>query len=288
MNNTAFDILSKLNLPMPKRYDLAEALNMPPETSFYMRHVPELHYLNKVIDKEYFDNNYSSIEKMLLEGKLIYIEEAVPSTFGACLYVDKGLIYGEIVQGHIIGLLRRGMCSQRFYINQDNELLSMKTSQQFYFIQKYQEYTCKINLKPLDMTELIHKIVEEIISKLPKDINDLLLEILITNDRVICCDAKHPILNNFMGVIYKLFLDNGDYDLFIKKKRESRLVLVDEFDIDIYDNQIYKPQSIVLYNSALLSHYITRQWDFFETILVIRNPIVLFNIFEKLEVTYDD
>jgi len=281
MDKKSFEILSEFNLPMPIRYNLTEAISMPPATSFYLRHSPEFHYLNKVINKNDLDNDFLSIKKMLLEGKLVYIEESIPSLFGACLYIDNGLIYGEIIQGHIIGLLRRGMCGQRFYINQDKKLISHKTFQQFYFLQERYGYSCNTNLNPVDMTEQISNIIKEIVLKLPNDINDLLLEILITENRIICCDAKYPKLLNFMEVIKRYFINNEFYSLFTRNQRNKNMIIFDNFDIDINNNQINMPKNIIVNNSALLSHFITKQWNLFESILVLKDYDVILDLFEN-------
>jgi hypothetical protein len=288
MNSKAFEILSSLNLTIPKRYDLPEVLIMPDTAVFYLRYSQEFHYLSRIVDKKELENNILSIEKMYQEGKLIYIEEAIPSIFGACLYIDKGLVYGEIVRGHIIGLLRRGMCAQRFYIDQNNNLFVKKTCQLLYFLQENGKYSYLVNNDPPDMDKQINRIIENIVRILPiQDINGLLLEILITNDRIICCDAKYPDLDNFMDFASEIFLNKDDFCLLKKNLINNELVFIDNFDIDVFNN-INKSHNIVLNNSALLSHFITRHWNLINTIFAIKNQMFLFNILDKKEINQNE
>jgi len=261
MNKQAFEILTGLGLPTPKTYSLQEVSAGHDSDVFYLRFNKNTSFRSGIVPRRKIITSISDYEKMLINGDLLLIEEVVPSIFGAALYVEAGYVYGEIVRGHLIGLLRRGFCGSRFLfpLLTDGPKTIERTFQQFYCIQTESGYKIELNDPFYELEPAVELIKKELLSKLPRNVNNLLLEVLITDARILYCDAKFPQLSGFMNFVQNFFLRNK-YTLLTKDKSCRGYIMVDEFDIDLHP-EIENHVSIVARNGALLSHFITRNWN---------------------------
>lgn len=264
MNSQAFHIIEALGLRAPKSYNLNEAIESQ-RNKFYLRYCKDVGYQSHVINKEELIIQRAMLEKEISKGKLLRIEDAFDSIAGCAVYANLDGIYGEYVSGHIISLLRKGICRKRFLIDKCGEVKVREAFQGFeatqikggYFWRPCENVKDKLN-------EITCYLLENLISKE----KDLLLEILITEDDIIICDAKHPGMDMSWQSMKDIF-DINNVEIFLKKTH-SKKVNVKEFKIDGFDIDLSVPaKNIIIGNGAILSHYVTRNYPMYNTIKFI-------------------
>lgn len=257
----------------PQAYDLREAIESS-QKKFYLRYDKKDNYESRVVSREELIVEYSTLKKDIAAGKLLKIENYYNSVAGCAAYVNKDEIYGEYVSGHIIALLRRGVCNKRFFIDERDQVTVKDAFQGFEAIQENGRYLwipCENKTDKL----------EEVIHFLAKNVNrsqqDLLLEILITEDDIVVCDAKYPGMGASWQGMKDIFDGNCAQSHLKGSHRASGLdgeVKIDGFDVDA----AVQAKNLLVGNGAILSHYITRNYANFENIQFVRTQNCVYTI----------
>ncbi len=270
-NLQAFQIIQTLGLHYPQSYDLREAMESS-QKKFYLRYDKRDNYESRVVSRDELIAESPTLEKDIAAGKLLKIENYYNSVAGCAAYVNKDEIYGEYVSGHIIALLRRGVCNKRFFIDERDKVTVKDAFQGFEAIQENGRYLwipCENKTDKL----------EEVIHFLAKNINrsqqDLLLEILITEDDIVVCDAKYPGMEAGWQGMKGIFEANW----FHLKGSNRASTLEGEAKIDGFDVDAAVPaKNILVGNGAVLSHYITRNYANFDSIQFLRTGNCVYTI----------
>lgn len=262
MNPQAFQIIEALGMRHPKCYSLGEAIESH-RNSFYLRYDKKTGCQSRIVDKEGLIVQKAVLEKDISMGKLLKIEDSFNSIAGCAVYVNPDGIYGEYVCGHIIALLRRGICKKRFLVDENKRVTIKDVFQGFEARQTQGGYIWKPFTNEIDK-------MDAVIDYLLKNINsvqsDLLLEILITENDIIVCDAKHPTMEDSWQGIKDIFNTNSS-EIYLKNGSSSfvKKVKIDGFDIDLSESV----KDILICNGAILSHYITRNYVMYNSIKII-------------------
>ena len=268
MNPKAFMIIEKIGLKHPESYSIQEAIDSQ-RNKFYLRYNKSKEEQSRVIGKDEIIALKNELEFDMQEGTLAKLEDAFDSIAGCVSYVNQDGIYGEYVDGHIQALLRKGICKKRFFIDNSGKVRKKDTFQGFEAIQMKGGYIwkpCTVQNSDGKMDRVIEYLKQK--QDMIAGEKDLLLEILITEEEIIACDAKYPGLTAIWQGI-KCFFDSEVSECYLKKNTASPLskkqMKIDGFDIDA------SPviPNIVVANGALLSHYITRNFKAFESIKLL-------------------
>lgn len=264
MNPCAFEIIENLGLRHPNVYNLSDAIKAN-QNSFYLRYGRDMEAKSCVVNKEELITRKDKLEEDLLAGKLIEIEDFFKSVAGCAVYINSDGIYGEYVCGHIVALLRRGLCRKRFFIDQNNKVFIKDAFQGFEAIQIVGGYNWRICTNRLDKLNETIRYLTNSITVRPKD---LLMEILITENEIIVCDAKYPRMENaWQGM--KMMFDMYDTAIYLKNM-SNRDILENDSKIDGFDIDWSLPvKNLIVGNSAILSHYITRNYEMYNMIKFI-------------------
>lgn len=264
MNPHAFEIIENLGLRHPNVYSLCDVVKAN-QNNFYLRYSRDLVDKSCVVSKEELILRKDKFEEDLSTGKLIEIEDFFQSVAGCVVYINADGIYGEYVSGHIVALLRRGLCRKRFFIDENNKVFIKDAFQGFEALQTSGGYNWSICTNRLDkLNEIIDYLINSMIAR-PKD---LLMEILITENEIVVCDAKYPGMESAWQGMKKMF-DLCDTTIFLKNIYNSdvikRDIKVDGLDIDCS----LPVKNLIVGNSAVLSHYITRNYGMYDMIKFI-------------------
>lgn len=264
MNPNAFEIIEKLGLVHPRFYNLDEIVQSQC-SKFYLRYSKSSDKESYVIDKRELLDKIDTLKWDIQSGALTKIEDSFDSVAGCAAYINPDGIYGEYVSGHIISLLRRGLCNKRFYIGKDKGVKVKDAFQGFEAIQLKGGYDWKPCLNRLDKLGSVIRYLSDCVLE---NQTDLLLEILITENAIIVCDAKYPKMEQSWKEIKKMF-DDEFSGLFLKKRKTTKTcqeqVKIDGLDIDLS----CFVENVLIGNGAILSHYITRNYSKFNSIKAI-------------------
>lgn len=200
---------------------------------FYLRYHKNASCESRVVDRSELIAQNMVLKKDIAMGKLLRIEESFNSVAGCAVYANMDGIYGEYVSGHIVSLLRRGVCQKRFLIDERNHVVIKEAFQGFEAEQKKGVYIWTPCANRVDKLEEI--ICFLLRSKIKRE-KDLLLEILITKDEIVVCDAKYPgMIAVWQGM--KDFFDVNCSETYLKKSGDidslERKTKIDGFDIDL-------------------------------------------------------
>lgn len=264
MNPQAFEIIEELGLRYPNSYSLGEAVGSQRDR-FYLRYSKEIGGQSRVVDMEELITQKNELERDMLTGKLLKIEDSFESIAGCVVYINPDGIYGEYVSGHIVSLLRRGICKKRFFIDKRRNVTIKDVFQGFEAVQIKGGYSWRPCTNRLDK---LNQIIEYLTNNIISEQRDLLLEILITEDEIIICDAKHPNMEKSWKGMKKIF-DTGSCENYLKGVYDENIsqeeVKIDGFDIDLS----CPVENILIGNGAVLSHYVTRNYESYNIIKVI-------------------
>lgn len=266
MNPRAFEILENLKLPYPHSYSLDEAISSE-RNNFYLRFSRNSKFESYVIDKDELIKKECQLHKLIASNDLIKIEDSFSSIAGSAIYINNDGVYGEYVEGHIISLLRRGICKLRFFINLQKEVFVKESFQGFEAYQQKGGYTwMPYGQKKSEFSRFIQFLTSNI------DISsrDLLLEILITNNEIIFCDAKNPMMSMCWNGIKQIFKPSNysNINLISSESSGETSFQVDGLDIDMAGSEPLA-ENILIANGAILSHYVTRNIERFKKIIYI-------------------
>lgn len=274
MNPKAYEILEKMKVNTPQEYCLDQAILDQNLSEFYFCRFSSNSILNSGLYKgEDIKNNIHLFMQLQHNNKLLKIEEVVNCICGCVIYVNNGYIYGEFVDGHIMSLLRKGVCSIRFLIDSNNVYL-INQFQRWIVHQTKNEFVLKSN-NDFDKSRL--NIIQDLFVYLCS-INFIkdnsLFEIMISKDRYVFCDAKIFSEDDFYINTQQLFVSEKNKIVIKSPKRIINLKSihqVDCFDVDyeaIKDN--LANSNITAHNDALLSHFITRNYKYFNSLFFLR------------------
>ena len=250
MNPQAFQIIESLGLRHPEFYRIEEAIDSK-HNKFYLRYNKGANCQSRVVDKEELITRRMDFEMDFETGRLLKIEDSFDSVAGCAVYIDSEGIYGEYVEGHIVALLRKGICKKRFFIDSNKNVAIKDAFQGFEAIQIKGGYLWEPCTDEKNTQKKLNKIINYLLKNILGGQEDLLLEILITEDEIVVCDAKHPGMKALWQGMKNIFntenryLKNKCLDDFFEKE-----VKIDGFDIDLS-----KPvKDIIVGNGAILNN----------------------------------
>jgi hypothetical protein len=263
LNRESSKILEKYCLPTTEAYNLVDLASFKQQIQdgmlFYLRYSSESKqqygFSNSVLDILALCRDLDMYLDHLDKGFIVSVERKYNTLIGgATLYADK-FIYTEIVKGHSITLLRRGLCGARIVLHKQGGITIRREFQRFY-AQQQTNYIYLPSGGPSDSE------IQDVTSKIAKYINTgepgLLIEWMITEESgFLCCDAKTG-FSQFGAELSDL--SNSDtitvFDSVNEKNRGLRLSIGD-FDCDLA-NQLCDGNCLLIANSeALLSHLVT-------------------------------
>lgn len=255
MNVDAYKILDQIGLKRPKVYLKKSIREINPNKYYFLRYGKDVQKSNKVILGKNLISSKKEIIRELDSGILLFIESKYNSIGGGVSLIKNGFSYLEYVKGHVISLLRRGLCGGRILIKTKN-ILKIIPSFQGWEAKQNKEYSWKPTLGPSKST--LERIGRKLSNILPESHKGLILEWMETKDSIIFCDARDTGLENFGNKLLNLALNKTDVHLlpYSNKQQETELI-IDGFDIDLRKSpQDYN--EIIAYNGSVLSHYITK------------------------------
>jgi len=260
MENLAYEVLSSIGLPTPKLFTIGSALECPQDNNFYLRYRKGMKNLGGLVSYNTFKENKDILYEHVESGDLLQIEETIDTIFGACAYFVNGEIYGEIVNGQLVDILRKGLCDVRFCYNYYKKELLILPSNAFRKNNLSSELNMAINVH-------INGLIEDL-ERLNDNFDDFLVEVLLTKDRRVYCDAKKPYMNQYMNMIFKTIINQ---EIFQKSKlnKLKKLEINEPFDVDVLP--LVKSNEFIALQfekGSLLTHFITRNWNAISEIFI--------------------
>jgi hypothetical protein len=264
MNYFAYNILKEINnLPIPRQYSVDEILSANSTERFFLRYATYSKLKSKMKTQNEIISNIEKIKEHIKTGELISIEKVYECIAGCAIYIRDKVIYGEYVEGHPIALLRRGLCARRFLIDLDRKVTTIDQIQSWIAILG----TDSFNWLPYDgkITSTFDRIISYLVNNFTGSFDNVILEILITDDEIVFCDAKKKNLDDFSPNI-QVFFQNQQSNLVIKRKvgnrKENDIINQTDccdIDIQIISKSLDK-RKLYIHNASILSHYITRNY----------------------------
>jgi hypothetical protein len=275
MNPQAYEILAEMKVNLPQEYCVDEILSCQHENKYFYCRFSTISGLNSRFYKgKEITNKIHWFEQLQRNKELLKIEEVVNCICGCVIYINDGCIYGEFVNGHIMSLLRKGVCSMRFLIDSNNGVYLINQFQRWIVQQKNNKFILKTND---NFDESQFNIIQDLIVYLrsidfTKD--NSLFELMVSKDKYVFCDAKIFSEDDFSLKTLQLFIDKKDKIVIKSPKKIVNLKSihqVDCFDVDykMLNNDLSN-NNIIVYNDALLSHFITRNFKHFNSIFFLR------------------
>lgn len=255
MNPGAFEILEKYNLKGPKLYSLEELKNKPDLNRFYLRYSKKSNKDNKVVSLDYVLKNFKEIESEIKNGILSYIESTYNSIGGGVSLIKKDFSYTEYVKGHVISLLRRGLCGARILIDKGKVIKIVRCFQGWEAVQK-DNYIYQPSMGPT--ASKINFIAQKMSSLLPNHHEGLLVEWLETPEEIIFCDARETGFEEFGNELYKI--GSSEPNILALSNISNEKITNFIFDgLDVDNRKIIEDNTkITVNNGALLSHFVAR------------------------------
>ena len=257
MNPGALTILKKLGLKTPLIYSYDDVCNAPNTKTFYIRFSSESDQRSRLMNAAQIRTAANEISKWIDDGSLLHFEETVRPLLGGATLCQPSFLYTEVVVGHPISLLRRGVCGAR--ILQSPTILFVEPVFQGWTAVQNHTYIWEPSSGPTDfqVRELVN-----CIGRLVLDIKQhpTLVEWMLTASGLIFFDARDAGFEKFGVSLIRL----SEPDLIIVQRNSSlldhRFTGVDGFDVD-NRQPAREHTTIAAYNGALLSHYVTRCRD---------------------------
>jgi hypothetical protein len=275
MNPSPYEILTEMKVRIPQEYCVDKfSSNQYKENYFYCRFSSNSGQSSGLYKGEEITNDIDRFRQMQQNKELLKIEEVINCVCGCVIYINNGYIYGEFVDGHIMSLLRKGVCSIRFLIDSNNRV---------YLIKQFQHWIVNlINDKYIfgpnnHFNEVQLRLIQDLIIYLHEinlTKNNSLYEILVSKDDFVFCDAKVFSKDDFFIDAKQLFISDDNNIVIkypIKKIDSDSLNQIDCLDVDyktMIDNNTNN--NITVYNDALLSHYMTRNFKYFNSVYFLR------------------
>lgn len=128
MNKEAYILLEKLGLPYPKSLSIEDITLLEKDSMFFVRYMTESGKKSKNLSGAQIISNKFNYDPAINKD-ILSIEKVYDCIAGGALFFKNGEIYGEYVEGHIVSLLRRGLCLKRFYITKEKEIMLLNQSQ---------------------------------------------------------------------------------------------------------------------------------------------------------------
>lgn len=253
MYKNAYAILRKLELNTPEVFTIDEAIEHKHYLTFYARYSKDADRQSGIIKQSELLRDKLILEKDFASGKLLSIEAAYNTIFSGASLTKEGFTYSEIVEGHLVSLLRRGLCGIRLI--HSNKIECTLSVFQGWNATQFNGYHYE-PLRELTDTKNILNLIEPLVKNLYKKQPHVLLEWLYTDKGLIFCDARDLGFEDFGSDLHRLTIPNhGHINVFGKNIERKSNVKVDGFDIDYSINNC---SNLHAYNGALLSHYVTR------------------------------
>jgi hypothetical protein len=254
MNAEAFAILRALGLRTPQTYDLNGVLAEQPETRFYLRYGTGTDKMSHVERGRQIREKADQLVREIERGALICIERAYTATLGGATLCKPNFLYTEVVKGHTIALLRRGLCGARVVCGHGIPPQTLPVFQGWSAVQGESYTWCPSQGPTVDEAQ---DIASQIQDAVPVTSRSILLEWLFTTTGLVFCDARRGGFDQF-----------GDSICGITEALEAIVqagsspttggpYYVDGFDVDLRPSP---PDGSVLLacNGAVLSHFVTR------------------------------
>lgn len=269
MNSDAFSILKKNNLSGPKCYSWEDLSSMKDSNKLiYLRYDSNYSHRNNVVTLVEFNSRKDILREEFEKKELLYIEEVYDCIYGGVTLVKKDFVYTEIVEGHPISLLRNGLCAGRF----------ISTDKSTYFSQTYQRFQARRESSSyiwapsqLIQAKNLLPVIETVAQKLTNKIeNDLLLEWFFTRQGLIFCDARSKGFELFGNSLLNLRSERMTTAYQGAKFRNESPTNIDQFSVDhIIPNG--HGNRFFCCNSSLLSHFITRNLNINNSVIISLN-----------------
>jgi hypothetical protein len=271
MNPKAYEILAQMEVSIPKEYCVDEIYSSQGGNKyFFCRFSEDSELSSRLYKDDEIISNIHNFNNLQHKKKLIKIEEVVDCICGCVIYVTNGNIYGEFVDGHIMSLLRKGVCSKRFLINLNESV---------YFINQFQRWIVQrvdnefIYIPNKNFSESRMKLIQDLILYLItinfKEENSL-FEIMVSKNKYVFCDAKILPKDDFFVNANQIFIKEKKNIVIkapIKKDNPTLINQIDCFDVDYEEiNNNLSNNNITVYNDAILSHFVTRNYKYFNSI----------------------
>jgi hypothetical protein len=292
MNPQAYEILTKMKVNIPQEYCIDQViLNQNRNNYYYCRFSSKSELKSGLFSGKEIQNNIHLFNQLQHNNELIRIEEVVNCLAGCVIYINNGNIYGEFVLGHIMTLLRKGVCLVRFLIDSDNgvyfrhayqhQLVTQKGNKFNYYHDV--QYDHSSNLKIFEgFDELPNfSVLQDLIVYLRSidfTLDNSLYEIMVSKDKYVFCDAKIFSVNDFFINAKKLF-DNEGYKIEIIARNnplpphgiiqlQDGFFDVDNKEFSNFDNDTN--YDVYILHSAFLCHFITRNFKRFNSLIYLK------------------
>lgn len=263
MNKKSKSILNELGFPTTEIIDPKELISskegVENDIFVYLRYSTESKQLygfsNSVLHKKSFIDQIDEYIYQLEKGYIVSIERKYTTLLGGATLYTGGYTYTEIVKGHSVSLLRRGLCGARVVVLNNGNLIIKKQFQRF-LAEQHQNYQYYPTKGPTD--DEIQIIVVELGKYTKAGVPGLLIEWMFTEESgFLCCDAKTG-FTDFGTELYKLSSCKS-IDVFVGKtgKTTYDTVVVGGFDCDFGASVVGPYAMLVVNDEALLSHSIT-------------------------------
>lgn len=264
MNSQSSSILKKYGLPTTEILDLSNLASYKEETQddafVYVRYSSESKqqygFTNVVLHINALIKDLVKYKNHVEEGFIVSVERKYTTLLGGATLYSNGYTYTEVVKGHSVTLLRRGLCGARIVLHEDGNKTIKKQFQRF-LAEQNQSYLYLPTAGPTDAD--IAMVVSEIGKYIKFGEPGLLIEWMLTEESgFLCCDAKVG-FTQFGTQLYKLSR-SASIDVFDggRTNIDYERVIVGGFDCDISEPLVDFNYLLEVSNEALLSHAITR------------------------------
>jgi hypothetical protein len=255
MNTNAINILSRFTLPSPKIYEVAELNTMPLNQNVYVRSTNQQVIQSGVMSIESILHLYKSVNAINQGSFELVVEPIYNFICSGVTLVKPNFVYSELVAGHLIALLRRGLCGARVLYYQSEIETSFKVFQGWSATQNgIHGYQWGIDAGPDDMT--ISQVVDEVMTYVQFRHSGLLLEWFKHPGGITFCDAWDTGLDDFGDEL--CFLADTKRDLLIYANNQDNSFhesICDGFDVDLRPSP-KNGTKLIACNASLLCHYV--------------------------------
>ena len=262
MGPDAIKILHELKLQTIPSYDNMDFIPTD-DKKYYLRYDNKNKHQNRVVNGKFLKENFHQCRIEIESKSLLQISEYIDTRAGAVLYVRDNFVYGEVVLGEPVLILRRGFCKRRFFVAKDRVRFIDYDQTFCYFQDKGFTKNC---YSDFEFNQIFVKIIDYCHSLMNEKKTGYVFEIHITASGIIFTDAK---LENTFNISYESFMTlfktrKGEY--YVMKGKVSEDAICDKLDIDT--DKLWK--SVCVHEGALLSHYITYYYESIENLIFER------------------
>jgi len=258
LNPDAYNLLDRAGLPRPKIISVHEIKILHPNCFVYLRGDKKYSELNKRVSAGELvsSNSLEHLGKLESLGHLRTVELSPVSSFGAVVIVENELLYGELNQGHISGLLHHGFCCLRFLykLHQNSFTYIRELQSQYYSDETNEILTIGEYLDDKKLLTLVKKLVS-FVDELPQ--NHITEIIIDPFDNCLFIDCKehnssYDYLALFSNERPKIIKQSVIQTAQFQKKDVTKFIANYRNPMNLEGNA-----KIIVKNQALLSHAFT-------------------------------